>query len=363
MGLLKSFYQLEQGFNDKVFEYLGTKHELKSVKSKLSKLQRVKVLSKTQKTEAIKFYKQFLNKNIPLYWHQLYYSINGSFDPCYLPESIYFPILERRLNKDYAKKFFSNKLNQYLFLKSFNFVKLPKIALLCLNGILMNPNFGVLDINGALNVLREHREMIFSKPLSDYSGHGCELFAPNEFNVDLLNRLIKVHKGNFILEAQAKNHESISKLHPESLNTLRIITYRLNGNIYSCPVVLRVGRHKNHLDNANAGGVFVGVNDDGTLLDRAYSTSGEVFAAHPDTNICFRNHKIPGVEKAVESVCRLHRLIPSLTFIHWDVAVDFDGEPLIIEFNSNGGSIWLPQIAHGKGPFGDNAEQVLSLIK
>lgn len=39
-----------------------------------------------------------------------------------------------------------------------------------------------------------------------------------------------------------------------------------------------------------------------------------------------------------------------------------NGEPILIEANIIGGSIWLLQMAHGVGPFGDKTEEVLNWI-
>ena len=49
--------------------------------------------------------------------------------------------------------------------------------------------------------------------------------------------------------------------------------------------------------------------------------------------------------------------------VNWDFTIDSNGEPILIEANLDGGSIWLIEMAHGKGPFGDNTEDVLKWLR
>jgi len=51
----------------------------------------------------------------------------------------------------------------------------------------------------------------------------------------------------------------------------------------------------------------------------------------------------------------VHQRIPQLSMISWDVV---QGEVIIIEMNVLGQSVWLPQMAHGVGAFGENTAAV-----
>jgi len=56
----------------------------------------------------------------------------------------------------------------------------------------------------------------------------------------------------------------------------------------------------------------------------------------------------------------VHQRIPQLSMISWDVV---QGEVIIIEMNVLGQSVWLPQMAHGVGAFGENTAAVLAWVK
>ncbi|MBO7303945.1 MAG: hypothetical protein J6V09_01820 [Clostridia bacterium] len=59
--------------------------------------------------------------------------------------------------------------------------------------------------------------------------------------------------------------------------------------------------------------------------------------------------------------------IPQAAVVNWDFTINEDGEPVLIEANmkndTQAGSIWLPQMAHGKGAFGENTAKVLQYIR
>lgn len=55
---------------------------------------------------------------------------------------------------------------------------------------------------------------------------------------------------------------------------------------------MRIGRNGKCLDNAHAGGMFVGVTPSGQLAEYAYTEQGEKFIKHPDTDVIFADCKI-----------------------------------------------------------------------
>ena len=73
------------------------------------------------------------------------------------------------------------------------------------------------------------------------------------------------------------------------------------------------------------------------------------------------------MDKVIKLAERLQLAIPQVGIINWDFTINEEGEPVLIEANMrNGvqvGSIWLSQMAHGKGCFGNNTAKVLQHIR
>lgn len=117
------------------------------------------------------------------------------------------------------------------------------------------------------------------------------------------------------------------------------------------------------LDNAHAGGMFIAVDDDGHLHENAMTEFNIQFAKHPDTGVVYKDVKLDLVPKVIAAAHRMHGSAPQLGVVNWDFTLDEDGEPVLIEANIMGGSVWLPQMAHGVGAFGDKTEEVLRWMR
>ena len=65
----------------------------------------------------------------------------------------------------------------------------------------------------------------------------------------------------------------------------------------------------------------------------------------------------------IQIAYKCHGRTPHLKLISWDFTIDDKNRIVLIEVNLNGQSIWFPQMAHGKGAFGDNTKYMLNLLK
>ena len=225
----------------------------------------------------------------------------------------------------------------------------------------------MVDRNYCLNLLK-NIDIFFIKPtINSCSGKGCRICEvdndKDKLTGELFEHIFDSYGKDFIVQKITKNCKELAQLNPTSLNSFRVITYILDGKIYHMPISLKIGRSSGFLDNAHAGGIFIGINDDGYLLESAHTEFGENYKCHPDTNVCFKGYFIPGVPKIIDAAYRLQALFPHIGCINWDLTLDENGEVVLIEGNMRGGSIWHPQMANGKGAFGDNTERILEIVK
>ena len=141
-------------------------------------------------------------------------------------------------------------------------------------------------------------------------------------------------------------------LYSEAVNTFRVITYLWDGEVFHVPLALRIGQGGSYLDNAHAGGMFIGVNDLGELNDEAFTEFGKRYKEHPDTHTVFKGYKLNFVPELIKTAKKLHLNAPQLGIISWDLTVDQNGVFVLIEANTRGQSIWFPQMANGLGMYG-----------
>lgn len=364
---MRKIYSFIMKLLEKISVYRNKKREIKKINEKKRiEIQNLVTLTKDQSEETNKFFKKYYGKKVPLNWHKNYYSISGNFDCKYIPEHIYTAELEKIFNSPDYYKCLQDKNITNLIINGLDFVKTPDVIIKCSINIFIDEKFNKISFEEAINTLNNRR--FFIKPSVDScSGHGCRICDIKD-GIDIntnesLKDIIKKYQPNFIAQEIVKNCKDLYDLHPNSLNTFRVITYILNDRIYHCPVLLRIGTQNNYLDNAHAGGIFVGINEDGYLLEYAHSEFGGSYSKHPDTHITFKNHKIVGYSKVIEAAHRLQALFPQVRCINWDLTLDENENVVLIENNMRYGSIWLPQMAHGIGPFGENTQEILTLIR
>lgn len=139
------------------------------------------------------------------------------------------------------------------------------------------------------------------------------------------------------------------------------MTYLAGGGVFVAPVTLRLGRGGAKVDNSHHGGIAVSVHEDGSLGARAYAQSGECFTRHPDTQVRFDGYRIECYRRVVDAAVKMHQIIPWVKVLSWDLTLDEQDAPLLIELNATGQSLWFPQYATGEPMFGENTPYFLRL--
>jgi hypothetical protein len=244
---------------------------------------------------------------------------------------------------------------------------MPRTIISCTNGILRDSFNKIISSNSANCILTKGKEYFIKPTVDTGSGRNClktnledELLIEN--STLTINKWI-TYKDNYVIQDVLTQHNSLSDIYPNSINTFRIISYIWKGRIEIMPVILRIGQGGNYLDNAHAGGMFIAVNNQGLLCDHASTEFNEKFTFHPDTHLVFLNHKVENYPSLIDSVTTMHSAIPQLGVVNWDFTINQDGEPILLEANCKDGGIWVIQMAHGVGPFGDKTEEVLQWLR
>lgn len=154
--------------------------------------------------------------------------------------------------------------------------------------------------------------------------------------------------ADYLVQDYVVQHERLSVLCPSCVNTLRLHTVMdQDGKVHAFGPLLRIGRVGNAVDNWAKGGVIVGIDKSGRLLDRGVMKPGygTVTVEHPDTHVVFAGYELPFYHEAEAMVVSLHRLMYRNHSIGWDVAITPRG-PVIIEGNDRW-EISMIQAVHG----------------
>jgi len=185
------------------------------------------------------------------------------------------------------------------------------------------------------NNTREEYETFLSKnpkfilkPLNGSGGHGIKLETCDSVPEGVYEYC---KKHNACIEELIIQHDSLSRLFPYSVNTIRIFTYKSK----VVGAVLRVGTGKSFLDNASSGGLFAPIDlSIGVVIDGAFTFEvTEKVITHPDTKIVFPGFVIPYWNECKKIVMEAAELVSGIPLVGWDVAVTNAG-PVLIEANS-----------------------------
>ena len=147
----------------------------------------------------------------------------------------------------------------------------------------------------------------------------------------------------------------MNALNPDSINTIRIVTYRKGMDVFVLYAAIRIGRKGQAIDNESAGGISTKINTDGTLCKWAYGAPGQDKIELTDSGIKLEGYQVPSFEKAVDVVKEQHLNLPFQDLVGWDICIDADGEPVMLEWNTT------PELSQSAvGPaFGDYTEMVI----
>lgn len=332
-------------YYDKTGAYI--RGHFKNAKDRLS-------LSNEQKKEVKLFYKNLTGKDVSLLYHEYFYSRTGVYSKEYMPVDLYEADIIGRANRLDMRDAYCDK--------NMTEVYLPHI---------LHPHSYLKNINGyyyyegkpvskdeAIELCRNLPECII-KPSLLSKGRGVQKFTvqDGQTSIDGLSfaQLLEQYDRNYIIQAAVKQHERMSALNPTSANTLRIMTYRSGMDIFVVYCAVRIGRLGFVIDNQSAGGISAKVNEDGTIAKYAFGTAGNDKIEKTDTGVTLDGYVIPSYNKVIETVKRSHYDLPFFDIVGWDIAVNEDGEPTLIEWNAKVGP---SQTACGTG-LGKYTERII----
>ncbi len=223
---------------------------------------------------------------------------------------------------------FDNKWKTYNKFKKFY----GREVLLC-NGYEMITKFK--------DFVNKHNSFI-SKPIDLSCGRGIKIIRMDDISdtvEQLFNDLMKEYNGNYLVEELIIQTEEIAKFHPSSVNTVRVPTIRMDGEVVIFHPFMRFGQGGKNVDNAGSGGIICSVDVESGKLTAAADEHGKRFDVHPTTNEQIVGFTIPKWEEAKALVKELAQVVPSNRYTGWDIALTNDGW-IMVEANRRGQFIW-----------------------
>lgn len=312
--------------------------------------------------EKEEIYKLWGNKLTSFEYHRLYKKYRG-FDERYLPVDIYISKIIRSLNPERQSYVY---LNKGLYNTLYPHLPQPRCLFKNIDDTFFDSNNNTISRDDAIKILFEFsKEFSFViKPVSE-TGMGKnvkKLSLTNHENREaFIDQLINEYKTDYITQEVVNQHDELAKFNNTSLNTCRLTSLFLNGKTSIVSSVFRCGQHGSLIDNCYAGGIMIGINEEGRLEDFGYDIQLNKYYKSSN-GIDFKGNIIPNYNSIRELVLNNHKLIPTCHLIGWDIALNEKGEPIVIELNIRYPGITMEQLCTGP-IFGERTEEVLKYVE
>ena len=335
-------------------EKAADQKKINQIRKSFSKLQTKTDLTKEQEQEIQEFYKSILGHNVPLDWHKYFSSRTGIYSKLYIPTSEYKNHIIGRLNTYPLHLAYNDKNMTDITLPN---THQPHIYLKNMGGYFYvggNP----VSREEALEFCKDLGDVII-KPSLTGRGKGVKKIhiEGGQTNIEgkTLSELFDEYRADYLVQSVIKQHKDMNALNPSSINTIRIVTYRHGMQVDAVYTVIRIGREGMNVDNESAGGISAIIKPNGTIGKYAYGAPGVDKVEKTDSGVLLDGYQVPSYDEAIELVKQSHFHLPYFNLIGWDIAIEEDGTPIMIELNLNPD---LSQSANGPA-FGEYTEMIL----
>ena len=341
------------------------KHRQKRWRHEMTRrLNKSDVLSVSQKEQVIDYFKAYTGKKISTVFHSFYTEKTSCFEVRYMPDDLYYGIIDPYFNDWDMVRYIDNKC---FYNKLFPEIQQPETVAMRMGKFWLIPDeqegysFRYVDEDTAITAIEEF-DCFIKQARESSGGHGV-LFLPKASSREEIIAAIGKLNNDLIVQKNVIQCESLSTLNNSSVNTIRILSFlQKDGTVKTYSAILRMGINGSKVDNASSGGITCGIDEDGRLMENAYTASGKMYERyHPDSHVQFRDVVIPCYSIIRDIVVKTHPGFPHFRLISWDFAVDRDNKPVLIEANLHYGELDFHQLNNGP-LFGNDTEAILKEV-
>ncbi len=182
--------------------------------------------------------------------------------------------------------------------------------------------------------ISKHESCIY-KPVDSSMGRGVFKLTREEALEKYKELYAELYDKNYLCEECVIATDELRDFNIDSLNTIRMVTVNLNGDISIPWSFFRIGRKNSVVDNGHNGGLVCMVNPhNGIIYTPGITVSGGIYYSHPDSQKQIIGVQIPRWHDIVDFSYNLARHYPQAVISGWDIALSKDGTIELIEGNS-----------------------------
>ncbi|MFX0132351.1 MAG: sugar-transfer associated ATP-grasp domain-containing protein [Candidatus Hodarchaeota archaeon] len=310
-----------------------------------------------------------LKKGVNCKWYKIYGYISGKDSISFVPEDIYYSIIEPKMNKEdfliayKDKNFYDTYYSNNLF---------PRALLRNIDGVYYDREYNLLPLEKVNENLHEYfdnkRKIIVKPSVGSSGGRNVYLFNKEKkvyINSDneilSLSFLEKKLKKNFIIQEYIEQHRYFKQFNNTSLNTVRIFTYRsvCSEEIIVLHAVLRIGKKGSIVDNQASGGISCGIDQNGKINNFAIDKYGNIYKKFGSSFFLNNFENIVKFDEMKKLAKKIARKNYYSRLLGMDFCVDMNTNVRLIEINNKNLEINFLQMNNGP-LFKDYTDEVIN---
>lgn len=310
--------------------------------------------------EQRKLIKELWGHNADVSLHEIFLSLFGEFNPYLCPYRLLLSKIGILCNDQKYLTAWDDKNYYELFHK--DIATFPKTVIHNVQGTFMDKDYVLVSDEKAIELMQKYDELIIKPSTETGDGKGIKKIKPIS---DDIRQLLRKYGRDYIVQEVIKQHKSISALNSSSVNVIRFNSILIDGRVIPLTASLKCGPIGSITDNAvtpdGRGGVAIGIDENGLLKDKAYFMNGESIN-RLENGAEFKGLQIPSFNEIKSIVEKVHSRMPFFMFIGFDIAINAEGEPIVMEYNVKGPGNFLYQYTNGP-TFGVHTDNVIKWLK
>lgn len=174
----------------------------------------------------------------------------------------------------------------------------------------------------------KNMDYIIAKPNDNTEGKRIEKIKVGDYSIKELYNYLK-DKDLLLVEEVIKQHNYLNKLYSKSINRVTVVTILYNDITYIISINLNLGNNS-IVDSLKRGGMTNKIDiETGTSLHPFCDRGLNNYYFHPVTKEKINNIKLPYINEIKSLVKDLSKIIKTVRYVNWDIAITNDGPILI----------------------------------
>ena len=275
--------------------------------------------------------------------HEIMLNAREEFDVRYVPEKVYRLYLDPGLTDRQLVTALADKNYFERYQPSFPF---PHTYVRNVNGWFLDHDYRHITREEAEKIMIEHLPLIVKPSL--ISGEGKKLRLVSDAKG--VEKVFADYDKNYLVQEKLIQCSVFEQTNPHCVNAMRIVTAIVNGEAKFLSGMLLANTTDAIACNINKGPgegvVFLAIDDEGKFLETGYYENAKRFKTLPN-GLHYAGMEVPAYREAVKLAVEAHESMPMLGIIGWDITIDKNNQPVIIEWNPRGIGMYHSQLTTG----------------